>query len=328
MTREVNAPELAWLEELNLLTKFHPNNVGFSVLGRVKEEDDEQAEENVEEEATKSKEAFKQKVRGIGRGSSRIASQDDSCYIARQIEQALGSGHRAGSVFNSSKTSTKSEVSADNNPTQETPVKETGTADAEQNISVRTKLVKKNSSSSASKASALEADQAEIPKVGLQVRKQTNKQTPNAKAENHDHAVGKGVAKAMKDAPSPRGRGRGRRMSDHPQLAVATMIQQKDDKKNDDKKKDDKKDDEEKKAKKSNNNNMPKSNNKPISYFPTFDYESYGKMCKPSAWWASSMEMKSEYEPAQINYKQEEEQESVVVERAVMTKWTPLDDSV
>eukprot|EP00092_Neocalanus_flemingeri_P024088 GFUD01026131.1.p1 GENE.GFUD01026131.1~~GFUD01026131.1.p1 ORF type:complete len:168 (-),score=62.79 GFUD01026131.1:47-550(-) len=161
-----------------------------------------------------------------------------------------------------------------------------------------------------------------LPTFG--VRKQTNKQTPNAKAENHYHAVGKGVAKAMKDAPSPRGRGRGRRMSDHPQLAVATMIQQKDDEKKEVKKKDD----EEKKAKNSNNNNMLKANNKPISYFPTFDYETYGKMCKPSAWWASSMEMKSEYEPAQINYKLEEEQESVVVQRAVMTKWTPLDDSV
>eukprot|EP00092_Neocalanus_flemingeri_P023041 GFUD01024975.1.p1 GENE.GFUD01024975.1~~GFUD01024975.1.p1 ORF type:complete len:298 (-),score=86.00 GFUD01024975.1:168-1061(-) len=297
MSSKSNTPQLAWLEELNILTKFHPSNVGFGVLERVKEEEKEGLQKmEIRCPITSNR------VRGVGRGSC----QDDS-HIA-----TLGIGHRFGIVLNSSKTSTISELSVDNDSTVKKliPVKDPGATDAGQSTTVRTKLVKKNSIGNGSKVSNQKIDHARTGRV--------------------DQVAGKGVAEAMnKETPSPRGRGRGRQISDFPSVAVATMIQQNvgqghrlDVGASRSPPSMSKNDVDKKKAANSNNNNK-------ISYFPTFDY---GNLTSP-AWWANSVELDSECsaqpKSSQVNMMvKKEEQERMVVQKAVMTKWTPLDDSV
>lgn len=71
-----------------------------------------------------------------------------------------------------------------------------------------------------------------------------------------------------------------------------------------------------------NNNNVNSS-----SYFPKFDYCQYNIMNKP-AWWAASSSGVGAYDTNHLNSQAKKKEEKVLVKRAVLTNWTPLDDSV
>lgn len=74
-----------------------------------------------------------------------------------------------------------------------------------------------------------------------------------------------------------------------------------------------------------NNNNVDNS-----SYFPKFDYSQYNIMNKPAWWAASSSGLGGADHTNHLNSqeKRKEEKEKVLVKRAVLSNWTPLDDSV
>ena len=124
-------PEMTWLEELDILTRFHSSNVAFSKLDLVEEEDKKKDEKEVEKESGKVFKKFA-KVRSIGRGRSRMSNQDDF-FITRKIEEVLGSAHRV-SDFNFTNTIPHGKKS--------NPIKKAPTPDSVQIVTIRPKLVK------------------------------------------------------------------------------------------------------------------------------------------------------------------------------------------
>ena len=81
---------MTWEEELNLLTKFDDENVGFIKLEHV-ERDEELSGLEKDENQEYSKEA--KDIRTLGRGR-RIPSQKELYFITRMIEETLGCAHR------------------------------------------------------------------------------------------------------------------------------------------------------------------------------------------------------------------------------------------
>ena len=102
-----------WEEELDLLTKFHENNLGPSNVRTGGDDDDKLINKLVMVDAHPIVEMQPDnnggKVMSTGRGR-KISAQDDS-FIAKQIEKTMGTAHRAESIF-FSKTSSKSEYDA------------------------------------------------------------------------------------------------------------------------------------------------------------------------------------------------------------------------
>ena len=87
------------------------------------------------------------RVRSIGRGS-KTPNKEDNFKIARQIEEAVGSGHRE-SVFSSCRTSSKSGLSGgENRSSSPKETKKDGLA----SVTLRPQLVRKNGSNSSSQA--------------------------------------------------------------------------------------------------------------------------------------------------------------------------------
>jgi len=78
-----------------------------------------------------------------------------------------------------------------------------------------------------------------------------------------------------------------------------------------------------------NQQRYPTPNNNDVnspSYFPKFDYGQYNILNKP-AWWASSSAV-GRTDQLNSQEKKMKEKEKVLVKRAVLSNWTPLDDSV
>ena len=92
------------------------------------------------------------RVRSIGR-KSKQPHKEDNFKIARQIEEAIGSGHRE-SVFSSCRTSSKSGRSGDNR--SNSPKK--NETDVLASVTLRPQLVRKNGSNSSSKAGGGQGD--------------------------------------------------------------------------------------------------------------------------------------------------------------------------
>ena len=129
-----------WEEELDLLTKFHENNLGPANVKSGDDDDDKIINKSVVVDAhalVEMQPGKGGKVMSIGRGR-KISAQDDS-FIAKQIEKTMGTAHRAESIF-SSKTSSKSDYDASldkQSPLKaSTPSKEEG-----QRITTKPKLV-------------------------------------------------------------------------------------------------------------------------------------------------------------------------------------------
>ena len=174
---------------------------------------------------------------------------------------------------------------------------------------------------------------AAVGQGGVTVRPKLVKKSSSG-SDDQTKAGGKGVADARNEKLTPMGRGRGRRLDlitpDLPSGAVAAMIHQNlgqghrlsmgasrsapsSARKSDSRTH---------QATNSNNNN---------SHFPTFDYKSLSK----SPWWADSIEVTSagsgrapESKETCSNQEKMRQQEKVVVQKAVLSGWTPLDDSV
>ena len=89
------------VNQLELLTRFHVSNIGFSDLRMMMKEQDDQP--NIKEEKVA---VGGRKNVGRGRKFSHY-SQDDDFFIAREIENTLGRAHRAESIFNPNQTPTK-----------------------------------------------------------------------------------------------------------------------------------------------------------------------------------------------------------------------------
>jgi len=280
--------EMTWQEELDLLTRFHENN-----LGTIKEDDNHLENMSSRPLLNDAQPLLPPggggRVRSIGRGSKR--STPDDSFIAKQIEEHLGTGHRSESVF-SSKTSTKSDAELSSNKTSpllaSTPVKK----------ETRTVTTK--------------------PKL----RSRYKDTSSEGKQENNNT-----ISNAM---PNYLGRGRGRKARDGsaelPVGAVSNMIER----------------------------NLgqghrlditatgnsssvaqglshPKpgninNNSNNSSYFPKFDYTQVN-LGTARDWWGSSQDAASESENKSKS-QEKEKQETVKVERAVLSNWTPLDDSV
>ena len=89
-------PGLTWEEELNLLTKFDNENIGFIKLENV-ERDEELSVLEKDGNQKYSKEA--KDIRTLGRGK-RMSSQKEHYFITRMIEETLGCAHRNEEMFN------------------------------------------------------------------------------------------------------------------------------------------------------------------------------------------------------------------------------------
>ena len=87
---------LTWKEELNLLTKFDDENIGFIKLEHVERyEELSMLEKDGNQEY--SKEA--KYIRTLGRGR-RMSSQKEDYFITRMIDETLGCAHRNEEMFN------------------------------------------------------------------------------------------------------------------------------------------------------------------------------------------------------------------------------------
>ena len=89
-------PGLTWEEELNLLTKFDNENIGFIKLENV-EKDEELSVLEKDGNQKYSKEA--KDIRTLGRGK-RMSSKKEHYFITWMIDETLGSAHRNEEVFN------------------------------------------------------------------------------------------------------------------------------------------------------------------------------------------------------------------------------------
>ena len=82
-----------WIDELEILTRFHKDNVAFNEVDMVEEQEEE--EQDTKED---KKETLGRKSMGRGKGKTKFIKEDDF-LISRQIEKVCGSGHRMAGVF-------------------------------------------------------------------------------------------------------------------------------------------------------------------------------------------------------------------------------------
>jgi len=104
-----------WCSEIDLLTRFHPDNKGYSYLSNSSGGSNEMRTVNIMNQVpplTKNIEAEASPIKpckSIGRGK-KVLKEDDN-FVARQIESSIGVSHRIESVFNvSTKSSSGSRV--------------------------------------------------------------------------------------------------------------------------------------------------------------------------------------------------------------------------
>ena len=99
-------------EELDLLTRFHPENVASMLY------DDADVNKRNEEAQNENKDTDRIIKKTIGRGKRLSHLREDDSYIGKQIEETLGKAYRAEKIFfnsRTSRTSTKTERSLNNN---------------------------------------------------------------------------------------------------------------------------------------------------------------------------------------------------------------------
>ena len=85
----------SWKKDIDNLTKFHPQNIGFFDLKS--DENDSKRDNKV------SKPAFiipNHKMKTIGRGRKKIDEDAEDGYIGRHIMETIGAAHRSENIFN------------------------------------------------------------------------------------------------------------------------------------------------------------------------------------------------------------------------------------
>ena len=288
---------MTWEEELDLLTKFHENNLGPKIT-KIGHDDGEEVVDDVHESVVMLPGDGGWKVKSIGRGS-KISAQDDS-FIAKHIETTLGTAHRAESVF-SSKTSSKSESDKQSPLKSSTPTlaaKQEG-----QRITTKPKLMSRKNLSYEEKCET--GDKITYKRImgrgrGRKAHTAAGEFPVGVVANMIEKNIGQGhragIAKfgVNQEMPIPRNNN------------TTTTINN------------------------SNNNN----NNNNATHFPKFDFGQVNRG-RESCWWGAknaaerkNLDNNRAEAGAEFGNKQMEQLENVKVARAVLSEWTPLDDSV
>ena len=104
---------MTWKEELNLLTMFHEENVGFlDRKGNINSNFNEMKEEEDEKKTESEEEAKYVKIKSLGRGR-KIPSGNKEFFITKIIEETLGISHRSENMFFTRSASTSSSSTKD-----------------------------------------------------------------------------------------------------------------------------------------------------------------------------------------------------------------------
>ena len=85
----------SWKEEIDNLTKFHPQNIGFFDLKS--DEDDLKRDNKVLKPVFNTP---NNKMKTIGRGRKKPDEDGEESFIGRRIMETIGAAHRSESIFN------------------------------------------------------------------------------------------------------------------------------------------------------------------------------------------------------------------------------------
>jgi len=268
--------KMTWQQELDILTRFHENNLGPVI----EDKDEHVAGELQNMSRVDSGVEIKplERVKGVGRGS-KVSTQEDDSFIAKQIEEALGTAHRDESVFSSKTSKSEAEASVDkNSPPQMTSTPKKSEV---KGVSTKPKLVKRTSikSEESGNCSLRSLGRGRGRKAHMPVEYPVG-----AVANMIEKNVGQGHRLDFSQAQLGRGQ-------EPRQLNI------------------------------NNNNN---------TYFPQFDYSQVALGSRPGWWGSTAATERNNDEDKTRDKKKEQPQqaETVKVERAVLSNWTPLDDSI
>ena len=277
---------MTWEEELDLLTKFHENNLGPEIPKTGYDDGEIVINKTVVDDAHESIVMLPADggiVRSIGRGS-KISAQDDS-FIAKHIEKTLGTAHRAESIF-SSKTSSKSESDKKSPLKASTPA----TKKEGQRITTKPKLISSKKISNEETGEKLAFERNVGRGRGRKAHTATGELPVGVVANMIEKNIGRGHRTGIAD------------------FAVRQEV--------------------------SRNHSTTSNNNNNATYFPKFDFGQVNRG-RGSCWWgASNAVVKNNLENnkaevgAEFGNSQKEQSDNLKVERAVLSGWTPLDDSV
>lgn len=272
--------EMTWQEELDLLTRFHENN-----LGRVKNDDNHLEDMSSRPLANDAPPLLPPggggRVRSLGRGSKK-AIQDDS-FNTKQIVEHLGTGHRSESVF-----SGKSEAESS---TENTSPLSPSTAAQKETVNTKTTLksIRKKDTSSQGKQENKDTDSNYLGRGrGRNARDGSAELPVGAVANLIERNLGLGHRLEISATGNSSSVARGLYHPNYDNINI-------------------------------NSNSNP-------SYFQKFEYTQMN-IGTAREWWRSSQDAASE---SIYKSKNQEKEKQVVVknERAVLSIWTPLDDSV
>jgi len=287
---------MTWEEEYNLLTKFHENNVGPAGNKDVLR-DGEKIKKTALDDALAPAPVGGGKAKSLGRGS-KVSTHDESFIGGNN----LGTAHRdsllitkAESVF-SRKTPTKNESDAYSG--KESPIiASTPNKKEVQRITIKPKLVNRKSSSSGG------TSDSPIPTHEKSMGRGRGLKSRLATAEFPVGVVANMIEKNI---------GQGHRAG----YDYSTMIHEMPSNKS------------------INNNRNNNRNNNNATYFPKFDYGQVS-IGRGTSWWAApktvenrNLEKSKAKVGTELDNNKIDKLGKVQVERAILSKWTPLDDSV
>jgi len=293
---------MTWEEEFDLLTKFHENNLGPAGNNNVYSEGEINKKPVADDTLAP---VCGGKARSLGRGSK--MSTRDGSFIVKQrgsskLDIARGSlsvtKDKAESVF-TSKNSTKNESDVSSEKRSPPPIASTPNQKEGQRISTKPKLVNRKISSSGGKSESssptYERGMGRGRGRGLKFRMAAEEFPVGVVANMIEKNIGQGHRAGYDNSP----------MSQN-------ML----------------------KNNKNNNINNNKHHSNNATYFPKFDYGQVSNG-RGSGWWASfkadennKLEKNIAKVGAELGNRKLDKGEKVKVERAILSKWTPLDDSV